>query len=76
MRSAQRREGDFFRPGHYALQVAFVFDRSKTLRVKLPIDDISVPVRLLWHSSYDRDECHNWVRDEIATLAREGRRAA
>ena len=45
-------------------------------RVKLPIEDISVPVRLLWHSSYDRDECHNWVRDEIATLARESRRAA
>jgi DNA-binding transcriptional LysR family regulator len=45
-------------------------------RVKLPIDDISFPVRLLWHSSYDRDECHNWVRDEIAALARETRRAA
>ena len=45
-------------------------------RVKLPIEDISVPVRLLWHSSYDRDECHNWVRDEIATLARESRGAA
>ena len=45
-------------------------------RVKLPIEDISFPVRLLWHSSYDRDECHNWVRDEIAALARETRRAA
>ena len=45
-------------------------------RVKLPIDPVSFPVRLLWHSSYDRDECHNWVRDEIATLARESRRAA
>jgi hypothetical protein len=44
--------------------------------VKLPIDPVSFPVRLLWHSSYDRDECHNWVRDEIATLARESRRAA
>jgi len=33
-------------------------------------------VRLLWHSSYDRDECHNSVRDEIAALARESRRAA
>ena len=45
-------------------------------RVPLPIEDISFPVRLLWHSSYDRDECHNWVRDEIAALARETRRAA
>jgi hypothetical protein len=44
--------------------------------VKLPIEDISFPVRLLWHSSHDRDECHNWVRDEIAALARETRRAA
>jgi len=44
-------------------------------RVTSPIEDISVPVRLLWHSSYDRDECHNWVRDEIAALARESRRA-
>jgi DNA-binding transcriptional LysR family regulator len=45
-------------------------------RVPLPIEDISFPVRLLWHSSYDRDECHNWVRDEIAALARETRGAA
>jgi DNA-binding transcriptional LysR family regulator len=45
-------------------------------RVTSPIEDISVPVRLLWHSSYDRDECHNWVRDEIAALTRESRRAA
>jgi DNA-binding transcriptional LysR family regulator len=27
------------------------------------------PVRLLWHSSYDRDECHQWVRGEIVRLA-------
>jgi hypothetical protein len=27
--------------------------------------------RLLWHSSYDRDECHQWVRDELVRLARE-----
>jgi DNA-binding transcriptional LysR family regulator len=45
-------------------------------RVPLPIERVSVPVRLLWHSSYDRDECHNWVRDEIAALARESGRAA
>jgi DNA-binding transcriptional LysR family regulator len=45
-------------------------------RVPLPMERVSVPVRLLWHSSYDRDECHNWVRDEIAALARESGRAA
>ena len=25
----------------------------------------------MWHSSYDRDECHEWVRGEFANLARE-----
>jgi DNA-binding transcriptional LysR family regulator len=45
-------------------------------RVPLPMERVSIPVRLLWHSSYDRDECHNWVRDEIAALARESGRAA
>jgi hypothetical protein len=30
-----------------------------------------MPARLLWHSSYDRDECHQWVRDELVRLARE-----
>jgi len=45
-------------------------------RVHQPLGDLSLPVRLLWHSSYDRDECHNWVRDEIAALARESRKAA
>jgi len=57
--------------------LASILEKQFTLaRVKLPIEDISFPVRLLWHSSYDRDECHNWVRDEIAALARETRRAA
>jgi hypothetical protein len=23
----------------------------------------------MWHSSYDRDECHAWVRAEFAKLA-------
>jgi DNA-binding transcriptional LysR family regulator len=44
-------------------------------RVPQPLGDIAIPVRLLWHSSYDRDECHHWVRDEIAALAREGEKA-
>jgi DNA-binding transcriptional LysR family regulator len=57
--------------------LASILEKQFSLaRVKLPIDPVSFPVRLLWHSSYDRDECHNWVRDEIATLARESRRAA
>ena len=45
-------------------------------RVDQPFGELSLPVRLLWHSSYNRDECHNWVRDEIAALARESRKAA
>jgi DNA-binding transcriptional LysR family regulator len=45
-------------------------------RLTPPLADLSLPVRLLWHSSYDRDECHNWVRDEIAALARERRSPA
>ena len=57
--------------------LASILEKQFTLvRVPLPIEDISVPVRLLWHSSYDRDECHNWVRDEITALGRESRRAA
>jgi len=56
--------------------LASVLEKQFSLsRIKSPIENISVPVRLLWHSSYDRDECHNWVRDEIAALARESRRA-
>jgi DNA-binding transcriptional LysR family regulator len=57
--------------------LALILEKQFALtRVKLPIEPVSFPVRLLWHSSYDRDECHNWVRDEIAALARESRRAA
>jgi DNA-binding transcriptional LysR family regulator len=36
-----------------------------------PYSPISFPLRLLWHSSYDRDECHQWVREEISMLAGE-----
>jgi DNA-binding transcriptional LysR family regulator len=41
------------------------------VRINQPFRTIAFPVRLLWHSSYDRDECHAWVRSELATLARE-----
>jgi DNA-binding transcriptional LysR family regulator len=57
--------------------LALILERQFPLqRVAQPLGDISIPVRLLWHSSYDRDECHHWVRDEFAALARESGRAA
>ena len=39
------------------------------VRVHQPFGPIAFPVRLLWHSSYDRDECHAWVRGELSALA-------
>jgi DNA-binding transcriptional LysR family regulator len=41
------------------------------VRIHQPFRPIAFPVRVLWHSSYDRDECHEWVRGELSTLARE-----
>jgi DNA-binding transcriptional LysR family regulator len=41
------------------------------VRVNQPLPRIAFPVRLMWHSSYDRDECHEWVRGAFANLARE-----
>jgi DNA-binding transcriptional LysR family regulator len=41
------------------------------IRIYQPFNPIAFPLRLLWHSSYDRDECHEWVRGELAKLARE-----
>lgn len=38
------------------------------VRIEQPLGAVGLPVRLLWHSSYDRDECHRWVRGEIAQL--------
>jgi DNA-binding transcriptional LysR family regulator len=38
-------------------------------RVRQPFQPIPFPMRLMWHSSYDRDECHAWVRAEFAKLA-------
>lgn len=40
-------------------------------RVRQPFQAIPFPLRLMWHSSYDRDECHAWVRAEFARLAGE-----
>ena len=41
------------------------------VRITQPFGAIAFPLRLMWHSSYDRDECHAWVRAEFANLARE-----
>jgi DNA-binding transcriptional LysR family regulator len=46
------------------------------VRIAQPFGAIAFPLRLLWHSSYDRDECHAWVRAEFANLAREMEKAA
>jgi hypothetical protein len=45
------------------------------IRIAQPCPTIAFPLRLMWHSSYDRDECHEWVRGEFANLAREMERA-
>ena len=45
------------------------------VHIAQPFGPIAVPLRLMWHSSYDRDECHEWVRGEFADLAREMERA-
>ena len=37
--------------------------------LELPIPSLDVPVHLGWHKSLDRDECHRWIRAEIAALA-------
>jgi DNA-binding transcriptional LysR family regulator len=41
------------------------------VRICQPLRPIAFPLRLMWHSSYDRDECHEWVRGELVNLARE-----
>jgi len=40
-------------------------------RIAQPIEPVTFPVRLLWHTSYDRDECHQWLREEFSVLAQE-----
>jgi len=50
--------------------------RFGLVRLHQPFRPISFPLRLLWHSSYDRDECHEWVRGQFASLAGEMERAA
>jgi DNA-binding transcriptional LysR family regulator len=52
--------------------LAAIIERQFGLkRVVQPFQPIPFPLRLMWHSSYDRDECHAWVRAEFAKLAGE-----
>jgi DNA-binding transcriptional LysR family regulator len=52
--------------------LASILERQFGLaRIRPPFGPIALPLRLMWHSSYDRDECHEWVRGEFANLARE-----
>jgi DNA-binding transcriptional LysR family regulator len=41
------------------------------VRIDQPLPPVPFPLRLMWHSSYDRDECHQWVRGELAKIAQE-----
>ena len=41
------------------------------VRVNQPFQPVGFALRLMWHSSYDRDECHEWVRGQLTGLARE-----
>ena len=52
---------------------AVIERRFGLVRLTQPLRNLRIPVRLLWHSSYDRDECHHWVRNEIVALAQERR---
>ena len=40
-------------------------------RIAQPVKPVTFPVRLLWHTSYDRDECHQWLRGQFTRIARE-----
>lgn len=44
--------------------------------INQPFRPVAFPLRLMWHSSYDRDECHEWVRGQLTALAREMENAA
>jgi DNA-binding transcriptional LysR family regulator len=57
--------------------LASILERQFGLvRIYQPFHPIAFPLRLLWHSSYDRDECHEWVRGQFAALARGMERGA
>jgi DNA-binding transcriptional LysR family regulator len=59
------------------VSLAAILERQFGLvRIHQPFAGVAFPLRLFWHSSYDRDECHEWVRGQIGTLAREMESAA
>ena len=59
------------------VSLASILERQFGLvRIHQPFAGVAFPLRLFWHSSYDRDECHEWVRGQIGTLAREMESAA
>ena len=37
----------------------------------LPVELREVTVSLLWHSSYDNDPAHTWLREQVVQLAAE-----
>ncbi|MEZ5828417.1 MAG: LysR family transcriptional regulator [Hyphomicrobiales bacterium] len=41
------------------------------VRIVQPLPPVALPLWLMWHSSYDRDECHQWVRGELAKIAQD-----
>ena len=52
--------------------LAAILERQFGLaRIHQPFAGVAFPLRLFWHSSYDREECHEWVRGQIGVLARE-----
>jgi len=52
--------------------LAAILERQFGLaRIAQPLPEVDFPLRLMWHSSYDRDECHQWLRGEFANIAQE-----
>lgn len=52
--------------------LAAILERQFGLvRIPQPVPHVTIPIRLLWHTSYDRDECHQWLRSELAAIAKE-----
>ena len=63
-------EGDrlLILPARLAYELISHFDLQE---LKLPIPSPTVTEHLGWHKSHDRDECHRWIRDKIARVARQ-----
>lgn len=61
-------EGDrlLILPARLAHELMSHFDLRE---LRLPFPSLTVPEYLGWHKSRDRDECHRWIRAEIAKAA-------